>query len=159
MSHGKGITIAEECHVINATPPIDVGGVAKVSDVWNMANYAHASIIITMGVVGNTTTFTLFEATSSTAGTETAINYDYYAETTAAGDTLGDRTTTAGGTGFASGTNNSTTFVIEIDASELTDGYNWMRIKTDAAAAALVSVVVILSGSRYQQAVTPTAIA
>ena len=155
----KGITIAEQCHVVNATPPVDVGGVAKVSDVWDMENYAHASILITQGVVGNTTTWTLFEATDSTAGTEVAINFDYYAETTAAGDTLGARTTTTGGTGFASGTNNSTTFVIEVDASQLSDGYNWMRIKSDAAAASLVSVTVVLSGARYQQAVTPTAIA
>lgn len=159
MSHGKGITIAEQCHIVNATPPVDVGAGTVISDVWDMKNYAHASIIITMGAVAATTTFTLFEATDSVAGTEVAINYDYYAETTVAGDTLGARTATAGGTGFASGTNNSTTFVIEVDASELSDGYNWMRIKAASAGAALHSIMVILSGARYQQAVTPTAIA
>ena len=153
----KGITIAEECHVINATPPVDVGGVAKVSLAWSMEDYQHASIIITQGVVGNTTTWTVFNATTQACGTEAAIGFDYYAETTAAGDTLGSRTT-VDNTGFASGTNNSTTFVIEVDASELTAGYNWMRVKSDAAAASLVSVVVVLSGARYASTAARTAI-
>ena len=153
----KGITIAEECHVILGIGAVDVGGVAKVSTAWSMEDYQHASIIITTGAVTDTTTFTVFNATTQACGTEAAIGFDYYAETTAAGDTLGSRTTVEN-TGFASGTNNSTTFVIEVDASELTAGYNWMRVKSDAAAASMINVVVILSGARYASTAARTAI-
>ena len=157
MSHGKGITIAEECHIVNALPPVDIGAAAKTSDYFSMANYAHASIIVTMGAVGNDTTITLFEATTIGPAAETVIGFDLYQEVTAAGDTLGARTATAVG-GFATGTNTGTIHVIEIDASELTDGYPYLAVKTTNAAAALISVVAILSGTRYQSAVTPTAI-
>ena len=153
----KGITIAEECHVINGIGAVDTNSGVKTSTAWSMEDYQHASIIITTGVVGNTTTFTVFNGTTQAMGTEAAIGFDYYAELAVAGDTLGARTTVAN-TGFATGTANSNTFVIEIDASELTAGYNWMRVKSDAAVASLISVVVILSGARYASTAARTAI-
>ena len=153
----KGIVIAEECHVVNALPPVDVGGAAKTSDYFSMENYAHATIIITMGVVGNDTLITVEESDDNAGSTTTAIAFARYEEKTAAGDTLSTRTATTA-SGFQTGTNNSTTFVIEIDAAELTDGYPYLVVKTDNAAAALISVVAILSGSRYAQEQTPTAI-
>ena len=153
----KGIVIAEQCHVVNALPPIDVGGGAKTSDYFSLKNYAHASIIVTMGVVTNDTLITVEESDDSSGSNTTAIAFARYEEKTAAGDTLSTRTATAAA-GFQTGTNNSTTFVIEIDASQLTDGYPYLVVKTDNAAAALISVVAILSGSRYAKEQTPTAI-
>lgn len=145
----KGFNIAEQGHVVNALAPIDIGGGAQTSDYWNMKNYAHASIIITMGVVGNDTLIKLYEAKDSAGATKEFKTFWTYKELTANGDTLATGVLTAVG-GFQTGTNNATTFVLEVDASELTDTYPYMAILTDAAAAALISVVVILSGSRHQ---------
>jgi len=144
----NGINIAEQCHVINALGPIDVGGVAKVSDYFSLRNHAHASIIVITGVVGNAPTITLYEATTAGPGAETAIAFAYYLESTAAGDTLATRTA-ATNAGISMGAANGTTLVIEIDASVLTDTYDYLAIKTSAAAACLIGAVAILSGSRY----------
>jgi len=155
----KGITVAEECHVVNILPPVDINGGAVESDYWSMELYQHASIILTLGVTGAATTFTVFQSDDLDGTDEAAIAFDYYAETTAAGDTLGARTaaTTAG---IAAATTDGITYVIEIDASELTDGYPCLVLKlSNPAVATLASAVAVLSGARYAQAVTPTAIA
>lgn len=155
----KGITIAEECHVVNALPPVDIAGGAKTSDYFHLKNHAHATIIVTMGVVGNDALIKLYESKDNAGAVKQFIGFDYYIEQTAAGDTLATRATVAS-TGFQTGTNNSTMFVIEIDASELTADYQYFAILTDTAAAALISVVVILTGSSYKgdPSKTPSAI-
>ena len=154
-----GICVAEEMHVVNATAPVDINGGAVTSDYFSMANYAHASIIITLGVTGAATTVTVEESDDLSGSATTAIGFDYYAETTNAGDTLGARTTVAN-SGFACSTNDNITYVIEIDAADLTDGYPCLVVKaSDPSAATLYSCVVLLSGGRYVDATTPTAIA
>lgn len=154
----KGFYLANEGHVVNLLGAVDIGGVAKVSDYFSMANYRHASIIITTGVVTNTATITVEESTTSAGAATTAIDFDYYIETTAAGDTLSTKNTTSSAAGFATGTNNNTTFVIEIDASQLTDGYPYLVVKATAAAACLISMVAVLTGARYPQEASVTAI-
>ena len=155
----KGITIAEQCHIVNALAPVDIGGAAKTSDYFSMANYAHATIIVTCGAVTNAATITLFESDDLAGNATTAIDFKYAQETTAAGDTLGALAWVGATTGISTGTNNGTIHVIEIDASQLTDGYPCLVVKTTNAGANLISVVAILSGSRYAEDVTPTAIA
>lgn len=155
----KGIIIAEQCHVVNITPPIDINGAGAASDVFCMENFAHATIIVQLGVTGAATTITVEECDDFTPTTHTEIAFSYYAETTAAGDTLGARTaaTTAGITGS---TNDGVFYVIEIDAAELTDGYPYLRVSaSDPSAATLYSAVAILSGSRYGGDQNATAIA
>ena len=153
-----GTTVAEQMHVVNILPPVDINGGAVESDYFSLKLYPHASIILTLGVSGAASTITLFESDDNAGSNETAIGFDYYAETTAAGDTLGARTTVAN-TGFATSTNNSITYVIEVDAAELTDGYPYLVLKlSNPGVATLASAVAVLSGSRYGQAVTATAI-
>ncbi len=144
----KGITIAEEGHIVNMLPPIDVTAGAQTSLYVNLENYAHASIIVTMGIVTNDTLIKMYESKDNGGAVKEFIGFDYYIETTAAGDTLATRATVAS-TGFQTGTNNATTFAIEIDASELTADYKYLAILTDAPGNALISVLGVLSGSRY----------
>lgn len=159
MSGSKGIVVAEDLHVVNALPPIDINVSAQNSDVWSMANHSHASIIVQFGVTGAATTITVEECDDFTPTNSTAILFPSYSETTASGDTLGARTATPA-TGLSSGTNNSIFFVIEIDASQLTDGFPNLRVAlTDPGSATLANVVVILSGPRYAQESSATAIA
>jgi hypothetical protein len=154
MSHGKGFNVCEEGHTINMLGAVDVGGVAKVCRYVNTKLYAKLNIIVTMGVVTNTTTMTCYESEDGGGTGEDAIGtVYYYAETTAAGDTMAARTS---GATVVTGTNDNTTFVIDIDASSLAAGHEWVTLKTDAAAAAMISVVGVLSGARHQSGITPT---
>ncbi len=155
----KGIVLAEQCHFVNALAPVDIDDAQKDSDVWSMANAGHASIHIQVGVTGADTTVTVEECDNFTPSNSTAIAFSYYAERTAGGDTLGPRTA-ATSAGFATGTNDGIFFVIEIDASQLTDGFPNLRVVlTDPGAATFGSIGVWLSGWRYPQSETETAIA
>ena len=45
----KGITVSEQAHVVNILPPIDINGAGFAFDYYSLKNYAHASIILTLG--------------------------------------------------------------------------------------------------------------
>ena len=156
----QGMNIAEVGHVVNALPPIDIAGGAS-TDRWKMTNYRKASIIVSLGVsAAAPTSILVYEATAATAGTTAAIAFSYQAETTAAGDTLGARTTVAA-TGITTVTANDTTmYVIDVDARELTDGRPWLfvTINNASGSSVLASVMVVLSGSRYSTEQSATAI-
>ena len=155
----KGFVLAEAGHVINAVAPIDINGSGATSDVWSMRRYQHASIIVSLGVVGAATTVTVFECDDFVPTNATAIAFSYYAEVTAGGDVLEARAA-ATAAGFASSTNNGIFYVIEVDASQLSDGYPCMKVAlSDPSAATLASVQVIQSGARYGVENSPTEIA
>jgi len=150
--------IPENCHVVNILPPVDINGSAQTSDYFSLGKYAHADIILTLGVTGAASTVTVEESDDNAGSNTTAIAFQYYKETTAAGDTLSTKQS-ATTSGFATSTNDNVTYVISIDGSQLTDGYPYLVLKmTDPSAATLASAVAVLSGSRYAEDTTPTAI-
>ena len=155
----KGFNIAEMGHVVNIIAPVDINAAAPSSDVFSMEGYGHVDIIIQLGVTGAATTVTVKECDDFTPSNATAIAFSYYAEATAGGDTLGARTA-ATTSGFACGTGDGIFYVISIDAAQLSDGYPCLQVlASDPSAATLFSAVAILSGSRYGQVQSATAIA
>ena len=159
----KGFNIAEVGHVVNILPPIDIdtaSGVAH-SEIFSMENYAHATIIVQCGVTNADAGFiTIEECDNFTPTTDTAIDFYYYAEETALGDTLGARTLAVAATGIDVSANDNTIYVIEIDASELTDGFPCIALKwSNPGGSTIASAVAILSGSRYAGTESATAIA
>lgn len=155
----KGINLAEQCHIVNIFPPVSIAG-AVSSDVFSLEGYAHATIIIQAGATNaDAGNITLEECDDFTPTTATAIVFDYYAETTAAGDTLGAKTT-ATVAGIDVSANDNITYVIEIDASQLTDGRPCLQLEWSApGGATLISAVAVLSGSRFAETESATAIA
>ena len=154
----RNFYLANDGHLVQALAPVNINGGAN-SDVFSMENWQHASIIIGFGVVGASTTITLLECDDFTPTNSTAIAFNYYSETTAAGDTLGGKTaaTTSGITGS---TNNGIFYVLEVDSAELTDGYPNLRVSfSDPGASVLASVHAILSRGRYAKDQSVTAIA
>ena len=151
--------IAEECHVVNILPPQSIAGAVN-SDVFSMKDASHATIIVTAGATNaDAGNITIEECDDFTPTTSTAIVFSYYAETTAAGDTLGSRTA-ATVAGIDVSANDNITYIIEIDAEELTEGYPNLRLAWSApGGATLVSAVVVLSGLAYQGDQTRTQIA
>jgi|TARA_R110000824_G_scaffold385263_1_gene579458 hypothetical protein len=146
-------------HYVLAHAPVSINAGAVTSDAFKMENYSHASIIVSAGVTGAAATLTLKENTAADGTGATAIAFSYYAEATAGGDTLGARTA-ATASGVAMTTNNGHFTIIELDASELSDGSEWVTVHLSAPGAAmLVCIGVVLSGARYAEVESPTAIA
>ena len=154
------MVLAEQAHIINILPPISITD-AVVSDIFSMRNASHVTIIATAGVTNaDAGNITIEEVDDFDGTTDTAIDFYYYAETTAAGDTLGERTLAAAATGVDVSANDNITYVIEIDAEQLTEGYPNLCLKWSApGGATLVSAVAILTGYAYQGKDQPTEIA
>lgn len=152
------MNLAETMHFVNAVAPVDVNSGVS-SDVWSMKNHSHATIIIQLGVTGGATTLTIESADDFTPSNTTALAFAIYKEETASGDTLGARTAVTT-SGVALSTNDGVFYVVEVDAPELTAGEPNMRaVLSDPSGATFGSVLAILSGARYAQDQSATAIA
>ena len=158
MMGAKGMVMAEVCHPIVALHPVDVNG-GKNSDVWSMANAAHASICVCVGVSAAGLTITVEACDDFVPTAVEAIAFAVYKEETALGDTLGARTAVAS-TGLAISTNDNIFYCIEIDAAELSAGKPNLRVVlSDPSASVIGCVTVCLSGLRYAGEQNATAIA
>jgi len=156
----KGINLAECGHVVNILPPQAITD-AVASDVFSLKNYAHATIIVTAGSTNaDAGNITIEECDDFTPTNDTAIPFIYYEETTAAGDTLSGKKTAAAATGIDVSANDNIIYVIEIDASQLSEGYPNLILKWSATGGATYgSAVAILTGARYAGDQSATAIA
>lgn len=155
----KGIVLAEQAHIVNILPPVDItGGVA--GDRFKMANHGHVTIIIQVGVSAAAfTKIILRECDAASAGNTTDIGFRLAKEETANGDTLSAFEVVAS-TGYTPSANDGIFYVIELDASELTDGRDWVEVAlTNGTNSVIASAVAILSGSRYAGSQNATAIA
>jgi hypothetical protein len=138
-------------HFVTGIAPVDIDAGAQTSEAWDTSRYNKTSIIIMLGVTGAASTVTVEECTAADGSGATAIAFSYYAEETAGGDTTGSRQS-ATSSGFATSTNDGVFYVIEIASEELSDGYNWVRMKmSDPGAATFASVGVIQTGARYAE--------
>jgi hypothetical protein len=147
-------------HIVNILPPQDVSA-GVTSDIFSMKNYSHATIIVTAGSTNaDAGNITIEECDDFTPTTDTAIDFYYYAETTAAGDTLGARTAAVAATGIDVSGNDNIIYVIEIDTAQLSDGYPCLELKWSVCGGATYgSAIAILSGARYAGDQSATAIA
>jgi len=140
--------LSQEGHTINALPPIDINGGAN-SDVFSMKDCSHVTIFVTTGVVAAASTITVEECDDFTPTNSTAIAFKLAKEITAGGDTLAALAAVAA-TGFAISTNNNCTYVIEVDAENLTTGYNNIRVVcSDPSASVIMSIVAVQTGLCY----------
>lgn len=155
----RGIALAEVGHIVNILPPVDISA-GKTGDVFTMEAHSHATIIIQIGVsAGAFTKILLYECTSFAAAGATAIGFSVYKEETAAGDTLGARTAVTSA-GLTPSANDNIMYVIELDAAELSDGYQYVQLSlTSTTQSIIASAVAILTGARYGGEQSATAIA
>ena len=152
--------IAQEGHVVSVQLPIDIDTAnGATGESFSMENWSHASIVITGGAATGASDVTVSENTDASQSDTTAIAFKYAIETTAGGDTLGALTAVSS-SGFTMSTNNGTIYVLEIDAADLSAGYNWVTVHFgDPSGSVIVSAVAILSGGRYAGDESATAIA
>ena len=144
----KGITLVEEGHPIPLQVPTGSTGGVGYSDVFHMKEASHASILIQTGAITNAATITVNECTGAGATGATAIAFKYCSTT--ATDVFGALTLGTAG-GFATGTTNNYNWMIELDASELSDGYPYVCLHFTTAAAIFINAAAVLTGLRYAE--------
>lgn len=150
---------AEEGHIVNVIPPIDVSGGVD-GDRFSMSKYSHATIIVQIGVSAAAfTKIIVYKCNAATGGTATAIAHSIYKCETDASDVLGARTAVLAA-GTTPSANNNIFYVIELDHTELSDGYEWVQVSiTNGVNSVIASIVAILSGPRYALEASPTVLA
>ena len=159
-----GIVLAEQGHVINILPPIDITG-GKTCQAFNMKNAEHATIFVQIGVSAAAFTKiivsygTATAAVGSTIAGATAMPFSIYKQETAGADqdVLGARTAVLAA-GYTPSANDNIMYVIEIDSSELADGSPYVQLSfTNGSNSVIASAIVILSGIRFAGATQATA--
>jgi len=153
----KGIYLAEEATIIPIIPGSSAVAGTQTSDWFHLKEAAHASILIMTGATTSGPTVTLHEATSNAGSGSTAIVFNYAEASTAGSDIpLAVQAATVGGFGLS--TRDNMWWVIELDASQLSDGSPYVAIQLTSAAATIVSAMAILTGRRYSEDIGLSAI-
>ncbi len=128
------------------------------SDIVSLENYDSVLFIIMTGTGGTGYSQVIVEACSDVDGNDnTAIPFWYWKTST--GDTWGDRTS-ATVSGFAQSATADLMYAVEVNSSELTATYKFVRVYLTETNSAAVSgaILAILGNPRYTKEVMPTAI-
>lgn len=162
----KGFQLSQDAHTVNILPPVDITGGASAASI-SMANFAHLSIILQIGVSAAAPGAVTLNAGAAAAAlgtpisSPTALTFDVYKQETAGSshDVLGGRTaeTTAG---FTPAATDGIFYVIELDADSLPAGNPYVQLAlANATNSVIASAVAILSGARFagDQSLTATA--
>jgi hypothetical protein len=146
----KGFNAAEEGKVMQILTPADLGGTSTRTSLYiNMEGYEKCQIILNVGASAGTATAILYESDNGSGNSVTAIAANYYTESTTSGDTLGARTALAT-TGLTIAATAGTYYVIDVDSSQLTEGYPYLNLRLSALDSTTVTcATAILSGARY----------
>jgi hypothetical protein len=137
---------AENKHVVPVLAPVDLVATAQFSKGVHLNNYRWASFFVSLGVTDTVGTITVHESTSSATTTALSMPF-YYRLSAAVGTDLLGASTSCASTGVAWTAASGKTYVIDIDPSWLTDGYEWVRVcltPSGTSSAALASVVAVL---------------
>ena len=155
----KGFNIVENGAIVPLYTPIDVDtlAAAKSPVVCLMKNFAHASIIVSIGQLPRVAgVITVNSCDDIVPTTETAVMFPYYRYETSSklanGDVHGALTwtTTAAAGLIPVATGAEAIYVIELDDDMLVMGDIGFRLCiADPAAASVMSAIAILSGARY----------
>lgn len=145
-----GFYTAQEGHVVNLIPPVDITG-GKTGQPFSMANWAHASILLQIGVSAAAFTKIIVNACTDVGGdSPTAIPFDIFTQETAGAshDVLSGRTPVAA-TGYTPSANDGIFYVIEIDAAQLPAGSPYVQLDlTNGSNSVIASAVAVLSSGR-----------
>jgi len=153
--------LSEQVGIVPIIEPEDHQASGVDGDSVKMEKYGHLTLIFLFGEMGGTPVLKVYEG--ATAGAKTTALTFSYRYTSADlknddADVLGSEATSAA-LDLTHSTFEDRMLVVEIDASELTDGYPWVTPEvSDDGTEVLVSCVAIMSKPRYAEDVMPTAI-
>lgn len=131
--------------------PIDTSGAAVTGDRYNLKHYGKIVWIISQGAwAGGTPAVTLQQHDAASSGNSTALGFTKRWTKVALTGTVFTETAVSSNT-FNLPAVANTINVIEVNAEDLTDGYNYasLNIATPGSNADLISVVAILGDPSY----------
>lgn len=151
-----GIYSAQDGHWVPLIAPVDVTG-GKTSPYFNLAKYAHASILLQIGVSAAAPTSVTLNAASDAGGDgAVAIPFNVFKCETAAADVLGAKVACTA-SGFAPSAVDGIFYVIEIDTQSLPQGLGWAALViTNGSNSVIASAAAFLSGARQASDQSPT---
>jgi len=150
----KGISLSQQYKVVPLFYPASGDGSC---DIFSMADYSHASIIVLQGTATSASTITVKRCTTAAGGTTSAIEFNYAEETTSGYDILGSLTA-ATSAGVSLSTGNKQFKVIEVDASQLSSAAKYVQVAFATPSKSNLAVVAVLSGSRFAEDAQRTAL-
>lgn len=154
----KGMVISEQGHFVQVLAPVDITG-GKTGQAFSMKKYQHATILLLIGVAAAAFTKILVNQCTSAGGAgATAIPFSIYKQETAGvgNDVLGARTAVAAA-GYTPANASGIFYVIEIDGTELADGFPYVQLQlTNGANSVIASAAAILTGARFAETQSPT---
>lgn len=158
--------LIEEIKVVSGLAPssdVYAGGVA--TDIISLKDYQEALFIVHQKTGGTNTgvaTITIEACDDVSASATSAIAFDYFKnEAVASSDDFGSRQT-VDTAGFATTANKTAIYAIPVKASDLPDGYPFVRLKAAESVndPVLGDVLIILSkGPKANPDIAPTVIA
>jgi len=145
-----------------AVAPKDAISAAQTGDWVSFKNFSHATIVIIQGAwAGGTPAVTLNQATDVTGTTNKPLSFNarWVKVGLLAGSTFGKLPVAGDTFQLPNVPNNITVLEVNGDDLDVDNGYDCLSvaIASPGAFADLITVLYILSGARYQQAVMPDA--
>jgi hypothetical protein len=153
----KGFWATQDGHVANIIPPVSAGA-AQTGVRFNMANWAHASILVHFGVAGGPVgAITLKVYTAESGGSGVAIPFKYAVQNSASAPyDVFNEWVQATSAGYAPSSDVVDMAVaIELDQDDILIAANGSYIELDIAAGSLgttpqlLAAQAVLSGGRY----------
>jgi hypothetical protein len=153
---GLGLYSTQDGHWVPLIYPVDITG-GKTTAYFNMAKYAHASILIMIGVSAAAEGAITLNAASDSAGTgATAIPFTVFKAEVALTDVLGAKVAVTAA-GFTPPATDTIFYVIEIDAQSLPQGLNWLAlVAANTTNSVIAAAAAYLSGARQACDQSPT---
>lgn len=145
-----------------AVAPKDITGAAQVGDWISLRNYSHATIVLIQGAwAGGTPAVTLSQALDVTGATPKALSFNrrWSKIGLGAGSTFASLAVTSDTFNLSAIANTITIIEVDGDDLDVTNGYDCLAVNvaSPGANADLLTVLYVLSGARYSQAVMPDA--
>lgn len=149
--------LAQTAKIVEAIKP-QTGASARSGDWVSLKNYAHITIIVHLALGNSATTALTVDKATAVDGTGQVTGISLINWYRAQGDLTTTDAMTKGTAGTSITTSNAGTnsevYVIEIDATELGEGFDCVQLEAGASNAAnLISAIYILSEPRFAGAI------
>lgn len=144
----NGLRIAENT-AIGYVAPVDINGAGATSDIVNLENYSHATVIVQLGAVGAACAVTLRQAKDVSGTDEKALAFSEYYTVS---NTVDVPAKTSATSLTIAATDDNKKFIFEIEASQLDAANDFSCISCDIAdpgAATIAGIDIICTGPRY----------
>ena len=147
---------AQDGHLVQLVAPVNITG-GVTSPAFSLKNYAHASIVVGIGVSAAAPTTLLLNACTNAAGAgATPIPFNLFTAETANLDVLSAKVPVTAA-GYSPSGNDGIFYVIEIDAQTLPQGFPYLQVQiVNGANSVIAAVYAVLSGARFACDQSPT---